>query len=118
MEFEPTVHFRPESLSEIAIWWDFDEELAEIIPASYEHVLEWIVMECGGEEIDGGYFMDCDESILNGKEHDALGRMVAKVVEDYNRPHTVAFWTEVHGIAEAERLEEVYWGKFSVNGIR
>ena len=32
MEIKPTVHFRPESETEIAIWWDFDSELAEIIP--------------------------------------------------------------------------------------
>ena len=46
-----------------------------------------------------------------------MGRIVAKVVEDYNRPHTVAFWAEVHGIAEAERLEEVYWGKFPLEEL-
>jgi len=117
MEFKPTVHFRPESETEIAIWWDFDSELAEIIPASYERVMEWIVMECAGEEIEGGYFMECDSSALDGAGHESLGRMVAKVVEDYNRPHTVAFWAEVHGIAEAERLEQVYWGKYPLKEL-
>jgi len=118
MEFKPTVHFRPESETEISIWWDFDSELAEIIPANYEAIMEWIVSECAGEEIEGGYFMECNSSILNGYnssvlngyDHESLGRMVAKVVEDYNRPHTVAFWVELHGREEAERLEKLYWG--------
>lgn len=110
MEIKPTVHFRPESETEIAIWWDFDSELAEIIPATPEAILEWIEVECGGEEIEGGYFMDCEPSALNGEGHAALGKMVAKVVEDYNRPHTVAFWASVHGPEEAARLEKVYWG--------
>lgn len=42
MEFLRTVHFRPESETEIAIWWDFDSELAEIIPATPEAVLEGV----------------------------------------------------------------------------
>ena len=112
MEFEPTVHFRPESETEIAIWWDFDEELAEIIPATPEAVLEWIeVWGPGGEAIEGGYFMDCEPSALNGEGHAALGKMVAKVVEEYNRPHTVAYWTEIHGAEEAARLEGIYFDK-------
>ena len=49
MDLKPTVHFRPESETEIAIWWDFDSELAEIIPANPEAIMEWIVNECGGE---------------------------------------------------------------------
>lgn len=110
MEFEPTVHFRPEGGGEIAIWWDFDDELAEIIDATPEAILEWIDTEAGGEEIAGGYFMDCEPSALNGEGHAALGKMVAKVVEDYNRPHTVAYWKEIHGAEEAARLEKVYWG--------
>ena len=79
MEFKPTVHFRPESETEISIWWDFDSELAEIIPANYEAIMEWIVSECAGEEIEGGYFMECDSSALDGAGHESLGRMVAKV---------------------------------------
>lgn len=110
MEFLRTVHFRPESETEIAIWWDFDGELAEIIPATREAVLEWIETEAGGYEIEGGYFMDCEPSVLDGEGHAALGKMVAKVVEDYNRPHTVAYWKEIHGPEEAARLEKVYWG--------
>ena len=111
MEFEPTVHFRPESETEIAIWWDFDEELAEIIPATPEAILEWIDLEAGGYEIEGGYFMDCEPSVLNGEGHAALGEMVAKVVEEYNRPHTVAYWKEIHGPEEAARLEAKYFDK-------
>ena len=114
MDLKPTVHFRPESETEIAIWWDFDSELAEIIPANHEAVMEWIVDECGGEEIEGGYFMECDSSVLNSSQHESLGRMVARAVEDYNRPHTVAFWAEIHGIAEAVRLEKVYWGQKAI----
>lgn len=110
MEFLRTVHFRPESETEIAIWWDFDGELAEIIPATPEAVLEWIDNEAGGYEIEGGYFMDCEPSVLDGEGHAALGKMVAKVVENYNRPHTVAYWTEIHGAEEAARLEGVYFG--------
>ena len=110
MEYEPTVHFRPESETEIAIWWDFDDELAEIIPATRESILGWIELECGGEPIEGGYFMDSEPSALDGVGHAALGLMVAEVVEDYNRPHTVAYWTEVHGAEEAARLEAIYFG--------
>jgi len=118
MEFKRTVHFRPESETEISIWWDFDSELAEIIDASPEAVMEWIFDECAGEEIEGGYFMECDSSVLNGSDHESLGRMVAGVVEDYNRPHTVAFWAEIHGIAEAERLDRIYWGNRAARAAR
>ena len=110
MEFLRTVHFRPESESEIAIWWDFDGELAEIIPATPEAVLEWIDLEAGGHEIEGGYFMDSEPSALDGAGHAELGKMVAEVVENYNRPHTVAYWTEVHGPEEAARLEAKFFG--------
>ena len=109
MDFKPTVHFRPESETEIAIWWDFDEELADIIPATPEAILNWIEVWGPQTEIEGGYFMDCEPSALNGEGHAALGKLVAKVVEDYNRPHTVAYWTEIHGPEEALRLEKVYW---------
>jgi len=118
MDLKPTVHFRPESETEISIWWDFDSELAEIIDASPEAVMEWIFDECAGEEIEGGYFMECDSSVLNGSDHESLGRMVAGVVEDYNRPHTVAFWAEIHGIAEAERLDRIYWGNRAARAAR
>ena len=110
MDFLRTVHFRPEGGGEISIWWDFDSELAEIIDATPEAVLEWIEAECGGEEISGGYFMDSEPSALSGEGHAALGKMVAEIVENYNRPHTVAYWTDVHGAAEAARLEAKYFG--------
>ena len=79
--------------------------------------MEWIVDECGGEEIEGGYFMECDSSVLNSNQHESLGRMVARAVEDYNLPHTVAFWAEIHGIAEAVRLKKVYWGQKAIGNL-
>ena len=111
MEFEPTLHFRPESETEISIWWDFDEELADIIPATPEEILYWIEVWGPQTEIAGGYFMDCEPSALNGEGHAALGKMVAQVVDEYNRPYTVAYWKEIHGAEEAARLEAKYFDK-------
>ena len=103
------VCIKPVSKTEIAITHDYEYNLADIIPATPEAVLEWIWDIADGAEIAGGYTMETDPVVLGATEHYELGRMVAKVVEDYNRPHTVAFWIEHHGAEEAARLEKVYW---------
>ena len=106
---EIDVCIKPVSKTEIAITHDYDYNGAEIIPATSEAVLEWIWDIADGAEIAGGYTMETDPAILGATEHYELGNLVAKVVEDYNRPHTVAFWASVHGPEEAARLEAIYF---------
>lgn len=108
--FDPILSLRVKSETEISVWWDEAEEMAETIPATPEAILEWIELEHGGNEIDGGHSMTCEPSVLSGTGHHDLCRMVEKVIGDYNRPHTVAHWIEAHGSECAARLEEKYFG--------
>ena len=69
----------------------------------------WVEDLGGGNEIEAGYVMETDPAMLSTAGHEALGKNISMIVNDYNRPHTVAYWVEIHGDETAARLENKYF---------
>ena len=104
---------KPISKHEIEISYDrlcYGDPTPEIIPSTNNAVREWIENLGGGNEIDSGYFMETDFAVLSGAGHEVVGNLITAAVNEYNRPHTVAFWRYHHGDDEAARLEKKYFG--------
>ena len=101
---------KPVSETEIAIWYDYEDILSEIIPNTVNAIREWVEEHGGGNEIESGYMMETDPEMLSAAGHEALGKNIFKIVDEYNRPHTVAYWVENYGKETAARLEKRYFG--------
>ena len=100
---------KPVSETEIGIWYDHDDEFFNIIPNTVNAIRAWVEDLGGGNEIEAGYVMETDPAMLSTAGHEALGKNISKIVNDYNRPHTVAHWVEIHGEETAARLENKYF---------
>lgn len=97
---------KPVSETEIGIWYDHDDKFFNIIPNTVIAIRKWVEDFGGGEEIEAGYVLETDPAMLDGKGHEALAGNISNIVDAYNRPHTVAYWIEIHGEEEAARLEK------------
>jgi len=100
---------KPISKYEIEISYDHDDPTPEVIPATNKAIREWVENIGGGNEIEPGYFMETDFAVLSCGGHDVIGNLIAAAVNEYNRPHTVAFWRHHHGEEVAARLEKKYF---------
>ena len=100
---------KPVSETEIGIWYDHDDEFFNIIPNTVIAIRKWVEDFGGGEEIEAGYVLETDPAMLDGKGHEALAGNISNIVDAYNRPHTVAYWVEIHGEETAARLENKYF---------
>ena len=101
---------KPVSKHEIEISYDHDDPTPEIIPATNEAIRAWVENLGGGNEIEPGYFIETDPEVLSAAGHEVVGNLITAAVDEYNRPHTVAYWVEVHGEETAARLEKRYFG--------
>jgi len=101
------LHCEPIAENELTLWWG-DDPFREIVPATTEGVRGFIHRTCGDQEIDGGGFIYTCSAVGDGF-HDRNRRLLTVEVDRQNRPHVVRLWTEVHGEAEARRLEAKYW---------
>jgi len=72
-------------------------------------IREWVEDLGGGNEIEAGYVLETDPAMLDVDGHDALGKNISNIVDEYNRPHTVAYWIEIHGEETAARLEKKFF---------
>lgn len=100
---------KPISAREIEISYHHDDPLPEVIPSNNKAIRAWVEDLGGGHEIESGYFMETDHLVLDGKGHEALGKRIVAAVNEYNRPHTVAFWVEQYGEEIAAELEKKYY---------
>ena len=101
---------KPISKHEIEISYDHDEPFPEVIPSTNEAIRAWVENLGGGNEIDSGYFMETDPAVLSAAGHEVVGNLIMAAVDEYNRPHTVAYWRYHHGDETAARLEKRYFG--------
>ena len=104
------IYITPVSDVEVKISYGFENDpLAEIIPSTEAAITAWVENIGGGHEIAGSYLMDTCPEVLSASGHNALGATVAKVVNEYNRPHMISFWTGEYGEATAAHLVKKYF---------